>query len=288
MKRIIKFTILVVAAFLLLPGCYTSNRMISNGCNQTLVSNSWVDAVTEAAQKPTVSEQLAAFEKLTGSRSCLNDPVLLNLYGLSLLRAGQHQLGYEQLSKAVNLINEGSLRATAAEIEPIRLRHTYSYSGNTSQSNEATILATFRELFEAKNNGRNTSNIELKLVDALMERPGFTPYPPYFAESGTPGIILETLNEIAPNHFRPEVAWYIQPDQNKSMARNHNAAAVRSNIILAGVLTQNQVMIDEALSAIENESVARFEIRTKIALGLYMQQRNPNQFTTTTTRNLFR
>jgi len=288
MKRTIKFTLLVVVALLLLPGCYTSSRVISDGCNQTLVSNSWVNAVTEAAQKPTVSEQLSVFERLAGSRNCLNEPVLLNLYGLSLLRAGQHQLGYEQLSKAVNLVNEGSLRATTADVESIRLRHTYNYSGNTNQSNEATILAAFRELFEAKNNGRNTSNIELKLVDALMERPGFTPYPPYFAESGTPGIILETLNEIAPDHFRPEIAWYIQPNQNRSMARNQNAAAIRSNMILAGILNQDQAMIDEALSAIENESITRLEVRSKIALGLYIRQQNPDQFTTTTTRNLFR
>ena len=288
MKRLIKFTFLFAVALLLLPGCYTSSSVISDGCSQTTVSDSWIEAITQASKKSTVSEQLAAFEKLAGSRSCMNDPVLLNLYGLTLLRAGQHQLGYNQLSKAVALVDEGSLRAATSKTELIRLHHSFTRSGNRDQTNEAKILAVFREFFNARSNGMDTNNHESRLVDALMERPGFTPFPPYFAESGTPGIILETLNEIAPNHFRPEVAWYIQPDQNRSMARNLNAAAIRSNMILAGILNQDQLMIEEAISAIEKETITRFEIRTKIALGLYMQQQNPNQFTSTTTRDLFR
>lgn len=288
MTRSVYTNILVVLIALVFSGCYNANRIVVQGCNQKYVSNEWILKITEAAGKPSIGEQLRSFEALVSSQSCKNDPVLYNYYGLSLIRSGYHQEGFKALEEAALLIQTGILQQSLSESSTSRLTHTITRSGNRNASNEALILRIFREHFDSVNSQVNQQRHESELVEALMERPGFPPFPPYFPESGSAGVIIEILNEIYPNHFRPEFIWYVQPEQDKQYALENMLAAVKSNMILAGILSKDSTLLNQALEDVYQIHTTNITTRSKIALGFYINRQDPTMYTSRATKSLFR
>ena len=242
------FSALVTA--ILVGGCTTFTVAPENSVDHAPLGR--VEAVAAHLSDP--SQDL--------DRPATDDPVVVNLQGISSLIRGDHQDAVTQFRKAFNLVKDRKYLATERELPKL-----YPADPKTKSSLRAEPNGRVAEVLKLYSTGRGS---HADVLDALRERPGLLPYPPTF--KSTIGLCLEAISDDIGRMeaFQPRVVSYYNPERDSSIQVTEMNTAVSTNLLIAGVLASDLGVVNEAVTLLKTITSLGRETRFVLGFGLWL------------------